>query len=355
MNHLIVSQNNNLEILGSSSNNIGVRIIEKLYDLARAGLDNSSILQGNLQVSKAYRDSVDWLQNNTGLNIVVTDDYFVRFKDANFLRICCQVLGTDGTISETQAASVVEVTYSPTNIVENIDYTVKEVDLNLFPNAGWSLRNTPNEMLHNVHLEKLDFGNVTDLVDNGYIYWNFNQRIASEVIADVCIGEYVERIGLFALRSFIPKELYLPNIKYIGGASGDMSGTITVNGTSVYGEREFWFLGDKLEAFGGLNDSNSESFRFKSKAVITATTPPVWAEWEWGTADDTYTQTSYAKYKMGSWCYYVPDSALNDYKQAPIWSDIWSDWGTECLKPISELPAEYKQKISKWYTIPSND
>ena len=61
MNHLVVSQNSNLEILGNSSNTIGVRIIEKLYELAHAGLDSSSSLSGNLQVSKAYRDSIEWL------------------------------------------------------------------------------------------------------------------------------------------------------------------------------------------------------------------------------------------------------------------------------------------------------
>lgn len=106
MNHLVVSQNSNLEILGNSSNTIGVRIIEKLYELAHAGLDSSSSLSGNLQVSKAYRDSVEWLQQNTGLNIVVTDDYYIKFADSEVARVLTAQYGDGTGVTETAAAAV---------------------------------------------------------------------------------------------------------------------------------------------------------------------------------------------------------------------------------------------------------
>ena len=106
MNHLVVSQNSNLEVLGSSSNLVGARIIKKLYEIAHAGLDNSSRLQGNLQVAKAHRNYVEWLQNNTGLNIVVTDDYYIGFQDPLVEQILMEHSIGDGFgITENDAAN----------------------------------------------------------------------------------------------------------------------------------------------------------------------------------------------------------------------------------------------------------
>jgi hypothetical protein len=48
-------------MLGSSSNTIGARIIKKLYELALAGLDNTSELSGVVSVDKAHRNAVEYL------------------------------------------------------------------------------------------------------------------------------------------------------------------------------------------------------------------------------------------------------------------------------------------------------
>ena len=127
MNHLVVSQNSNLEILGNSSNTIGVRIIEKLYELAHAGLDSSSSLSGNLQVSKAYRDSVGWLNQNTDLNIVVTDDHYIRFADPEVARILNSTFGDGIGVTESAAANVTNGGWGP-----YFDYFYENADIVTF-------------------------------------------------------------------------------------------------------------------------------------------------------------------------------------------------------------------------------
>lgn len=335
----------------STGETVSAALIEKLAEMAKGNLDAESNLSGVLNANKAYRDSCEFLVNkfspNLGINVV---NYLVRFNDPNFMRICASVLGSsDGVVTEAQADAV----HYFGNIEKAIDSTVREVDLNLFPNAYWFSDSNASNILHNVILDKLDFGNVTAFTNYDFMSHFFNIRIADTVIVDVCVGENVEKVGVYQLRNFMPRELYLPNVKYLGNAQGAVAANFSINGTSVPCKREFVFLGDKIVAFGGLNDDNAEQYRTSCKVVITALTPPAWAVWAMDAADDAYTQQPYAKYKMGSYCYYVPDAALNDYKQAPIWSNIWADWGTDCLKPISELSAAEKQKISKWYTEPT--
>ena len=61
MTHLKITQSDTSEMLGSSSNTIGARIIKKLYELALAGLDNTSELSGVVSVDKAHRNAVEYL------------------------------------------------------------------------------------------------------------------------------------------------------------------------------------------------------------------------------------------------------------------------------------------------------
>lgn len=348
MEHIKIEQNSNVEVVDSN-------IIHKLAEEAQ-DCDASSNMTGNLQTTKAYKRDVDFLTAKfPGLTINATQGLYVDVRDRFFEQLLLSSgIGDSTGITTTDAATVTDISGITPNVTNDVDV----IDLRIFPNlVFWPSGGSANQLIDNVHLKELNFGNIQKLTPMGstLMQGNFNIRIANGLVVDKCVGENVELIGVFELRSFLPKELYLPNVKCMGQATGNIAEAHDMDGQSTTYLREFAFLGDKLELWAGLNDNNAEQYRFTCKIVITAPVPPQWVEWAFGADVDTYTPKSYAKYAMGSYCYYVPDAALNDYKQAAIWSNIWNDWGTECLKPISELPIEYKQKISKWYTEPSND
>lgn len=348
MNHIKIEQNNNIEVVSKE-------LIEELYNAAQ-DCDASSNMAGNLQTTKAYKRDVDFLTAKfPGLTINATQGLYVDVRDRYFEQLLFDSGIGDGVgITTVEAAALTNIG----SITPNVTNDVNIIDLRIFPNlVFWPSRGDADSLINNVHLKELNFGNIKKItpLDSDVMQYNYNIRIVNGLVVDKCVGENVELVGVFELRSFMAKELYLPNIKCIGQATGSIAETHDMDGQSITYLREFAFLGDKLELWAGLNDENAEQYRFTCKVVITALTPPQWVDWAFGDDKDTYTQKSYSKYSMGSYCYYVPDTALNDYKQAAIWSDIWNDWGTECLKPISELPIEYKQKISKWYTEPSND
>lgn len=83
------------------SETVALSVIEKLYSLAYSSatvtspLDNTSVVQGNIRLAKAYRDSVNYLagyvndQANSsgkfpGLHVSITDSFYVRFDDEGF-------------------------------------------------------------------------------------------------------------------------------------------------------------------------------------------------------------------------------------------------------------------------------
>lgn len=106
MTHLKITQSDTSEMLGSSSNTIGARIIKKLYELALAGLDNTSELSGVVSVDKAHRNAVEYLQNHTNLRISVTGDYYIGFQDPLVEQILMEHSIGDGFgITEGDAAS----------------------------------------------------------------------------------------------------------------------------------------------------------------------------------------------------------------------------------------------------------
>lgn len=91
MSHLNLSQStSSVEVVSSA-------IIDKLYELAQTNLDESSDVQGNIQVVHAYEDAVAYLLAKfTNLQINVTGGAYIRFADNNVLSILLQHIG-DGT------------------------------------------------------------------------------------------------------------------------------------------------------------------------------------------------------------------------------------------------------------------
>lgn len=69
MTHLRIEQNNGVIEEVSSS------IIAKLYEIAHAGLDVSSNLQGRLHTPVSYREHVQYLTTNYPNLYIQSDDY----------------------------------------------------------------------------------------------------------------------------------------------------------------------------------------------------------------------------------------------------------------------------------------
>lgn len=102
MTHLKIIQNNNVIEEVTSS------LITKLYDIAHAGLDVSSNLQGRLHVTKAYGDEIDWL-TSTYTDLYINADYrYFRFQDKTVNSIIGSNYGDGIGILESQLSSITD-------------------------------------------------------------------------------------------------------------------------------------------------------------------------------------------------------------------------------------------------------
>ena len=110
MTHLRIEQNTTPEIVTSD-------VIHKLYETAKAIIDAEEAndvqesqvsLKGNLQVSKAYGDEIDWLEAKfPDLHITTTGGKYIRFADPEVLRVLLANNIGDGTgVTEADASAV---------------------------------------------------------------------------------------------------------------------------------------------------------------------------------------------------------------------------------------------------------
>lgn len=100
MNKLIIEQNSNSRTVTSS-------IIEELCKYAKVLTGANISLKGSLTVSRAYKESVDYLNTNfPEFNINVQTGYFVSFRDDEVKRICIQNWGQDGGCIPSTLANV---------------------------------------------------------------------------------------------------------------------------------------------------------------------------------------------------------------------------------------------------------
>lgn len=337
MNKLDIQQSQNVEIVPSS-------VIQKLYTAALN--TTNATLSGNLQVTNTYRKPVEYLRNRfENLTINVTGDYFVDFEDSVFKQIVASYIGdgTDTTETAAQAANDPrELLYRCSNS------NVTQIDLTPFTSYKTLNTENSNSLLSNVTLSELNFGSIENIWCRTYMDFYYNTRVGDNVIANTVIGENIKNIGYFSFRGFIFTEGYFPNVEQIGSGVGKAKDTI--NGTEY--ARKFIFLGDKLEKcnilFADENASNDGII------VITATTPPTIGSWDNNGVftEEASNYFSDNSYKVSAYDYYVPDSALTAYQTATNWKDIVPRNRAGNIYPISQLPDEYKTKISRWYTIP---
>ena len=107
MTHLRIEQNNGVIEEVSSS------IITKLYEIAHAGLDVSSNLQGRLHTPIAYRYEIQYLTSTYPNLYISADDYAIPFEDPKMVTYLNSIgVGSNGMITEAQAAAATIVANS---------------------------------------------------------------------------------------------------------------------------------------------------------------------------------------------------------------------------------------------------
>ena len=97
----------NLNQTTSSIEVVTSAIIDKLYELAQTNLDETSDVQGNLQVVHTYEDAVTYLLNKfPNLQINVTSGAYIRFADQTVASICMTNWGDGIGVATTNVANV---------------------------------------------------------------------------------------------------------------------------------------------------------------------------------------------------------------------------------------------------------
>ena len=166
MTHLRIKQNNGV------IEEISAKLITKLYEIAHAGLDVSSELQGRLHSALGYRYEVEYLtQQYPGLYINV-DNYAIPFEDPKMVAYLNSIgVGSDGYVTEAQAAAATIVANSANTEVTKFN------ELRYFTNitqsrGGWTGGASGDTRFYNwTALEEVDISNFTSLGHvNGYAW-----------------------------------------------------------------------------------------------------------------------------------------------------------------------------------------
>ena len=250
MNRLNIQQSNGIETVGNSSNTVGVRTVEKLYQEAKDGLDHEQEveLEGSILVDKAYRDSVEWLQQNTGLNITVTDEYYIRFRDAEVGNICKTNWGDTIGVTEGGAQIPTSLNYifkGNTNIeyFDELKYftNIKKINHNLAPyNSGGG------EFYECSNLKIINFSNIEEIQGT---FIGCSELIEVKNFSGFGIARYQMYGSAFSGCSKLTT-INLSNCEYIAGS--------TFEGCTALSN-----IGDlkKVKGLGGLSFKGCSSLR----------------------------------------------------------------------------------------------
>ena len=126
MSHLNLSQStSSVEVVSSV-------IIDKLYELAQTNLDESSDVQGNIQVNHAYEDAVTYLLNKfPNLQINVTSGAYIRFADSAVAAICASNWGDSVgiTLSQAQALTSLNNKFNNNTFIRSFNELFKFINI----------------------------------------------------------------------------------------------------------------------------------------------------------------------------------------------------------------------------------
>lgn len=160
MTHLKVTQSDTSEMIGSSSNQIGAKVIKDLYEKTFNGVDNTSELSGVVSVDKAHRNAVEYLQNHTDLRISVTGGYYIDFEDTEVERVLLQNSVGDGFgITEAAAAAVTTSQWGP-----HFNYFYNNTDITTFNELKYFTQLTTLHQFGMYYSPKGIFAGCTSLV-----------------------------------------------------------------------------------------------------------------------------------------------------------------------------------------------
>lgn len=136
---------------------VSTSIISKLYELAYAGLDASSNLQGRLHVTKAYGNEIDWLTQTYNNLYITADTRYIKFADPVMQNLMPSYYGDGIGVTLQDMQSVTRITGTK---FENETNITSFDELGLFTSVvsiGYgAFKNCTN-------LSSIDLSNINDL------------------------------------------------------------------------------------------------------------------------------------------------------------------------------------------------
>ena len=304
MTHLYIEQNTGLTEEVNSS------IISKLYELAISGdLDNTSDLKGRLHSALGYQNEIDYLNNKYSELYISADQMYIKFEDPIVERICATTWGDGTGITIAQAASV-------TNIGTAFQGNTQITKFNEFKYftgltyTGW--------VDNNVTLFFKDCTSLTEItIPKGLLTMRGSGFSGCTSLQNVYFDQpsSFEHIPSFTNCVSLHSPIILPNsVRYIpsdyirDNTSNGNQGTLSNIHTIVTGNQML-----QIDTGSGGN-GHTHPLDF----IIYTTTPPTlgMSGWNWANGRITF---------------YVPDSAVNDYKTTGYWTKV-----ADYIKPISE-------------------
>lgn len=209
MTHLRIEQNNGVIEEVSSS------VITKLYEIAHAGLDVSSNLQGRLHSPLGIRSQIQWLTTTYPDLYINVDDYAIEFEDPKVVTYLNSIgVGSNGIVTEAQAAAATVAANS-----QNTEIT-KFNELRYFTNittskGGWTGTGQSGSIRFRewTALEEIDISNITAL---GHTQSNYDDTFyGCTSLKRVTTNGNLAKIGYKAFAG-------CSNLEQITGLSGDI-------------------------------------------------------------------------------------------------------------------------------------
>lgn len=212
MTHLRIEQNNGVIEEVSSS------VITKLYEIAHAGLDVSSNLQGRLHSAVGIRSQIQWLTSTYPSLYINVDDYAIEFEDPNIVTYLNSVgVGSNGMVTEAQAAAATSIYSSTANTT-----VTKFNEFRYFTNittpssGGWSGQGTNYYSFKDwTALEEIDISNLT-AIGHGHAWAQVPVFWGCTALKTVTASSSLEKIGTCAFRD-------CSNLETISGLSGEIA------------------------------------------------------------------------------------------------------------------------------------
>ena len=308
MTHLRIEQNTIPE-------NVTSDVIHKLYETAKAIIDAEEAndvqesqvsLKGNLQVSKAYGDEIDWLEAKFPDLHITASARYIKFADPVVERICATNWG-DGigvTMSQLQAVSNIGTAFRGNTSITTFNEFQYFTGV-IHSTVNWSTGDWFNGCtnLREITIPK----NVVRLYGDNDAFRNCTSL--QHVYYD-SPSSLINTPGFYNCSS-LQSPLIFPNSvtnirsNFIRDDNNNQ-GTISNIHTVVFGSQVAYIE----PTSSGRGQSTDLDF------IIYTTTPPSLSNTWWTNNRITF---------------YVPDSAVSDYKAAEKWSYI-----AQYIKPVSE-------------------